>query len=125
MLRAFKAFDRYEPGTNVRAWLYTILHHVHQDALRKTRRAPGFSELTDDGPPVPPPQQALERGGEDLARALGALAEPFRTAVVLRDIEELRYEEIAGVLGIPVGTVMSRIHRGRAWLRERLKEKRP
>lgn len=125
MLRAFRAFDRYEPGTNIRAWLYTILHRVHQDGLRRLRRAPGFSELPDEGPAVPPPQAALERGGEDLVRALEDLPEPFRTAVVLRDVEELRYEEIARALAIPVGTVMSRIHRGRAWLRERLTGKHP
>jgi RNA polymerase sigma-70 factor (ECF subfamily) len=125
LLRAYRSFDRYEPGTNVRAWLYTILHRVHQDGLRRKLRAPGFSELDADGPAVPAPQLALERGGEDLARALDALPEPFRSAVVLRDVEELRYEEIARVLEIPVGTVMSRIHRGRAWLRERLKGSRP
>ena len=125
LLRAYRSFDRYEPGTNIRAWLYTILHRVHQDALRRKFRGPGFSELEGDGPPVPPPQAALERGGEDLVRALEELPEPFRTAVVLRDVEELRYEEIARALEIPVGTVMSRIHRGRAWLRERLKGSRP
>ena len=125
LLRAYRSFDRYEPGTNVRAWLFTILHRVYQDALRKKLRAPGFDELEGDGPGVPPPQRALEQGGEDLLRALEALPEPFRSAVVLRDVEELRYEEIARALEVPVGTVMSRIHRGRAWLRERLKGSRP
>ena len=124
-LRAYRGFGGYTPGTNIRAWLYTILHRVHQDALRRKLRAPGFNELEDDGPPVPAPQAALEQGGEDLVRALEELPEPFRTAVVLRDVEELRYEEIARALEIPVGTVMSRIHRGRAWLRQRLKGRRP
>jgi RNA polymerase sigma-70 factor (ECF subfamily) len=125
MLRAYRGFDRYQPGTNIRAWLYTILRRVHQDLLRRVRRAPGLVELEGDGPAVPPPQAALEHGAEDLTRAFEALPEPFRSAVVLRDLEELRYEEIAQVLDVPIGTVMSRIHRGRAFLRERLKGNRP
>jgi RNA polymerase sigma-70 factor (ECF subfamily) len=125
MLRAYRAFDRYQPGTNIRAWLYTILHRVHQDGLRRRYRAPLQAELPDDGPAIPAPQAARERGGEELARALEDLPEPFRSAVVLRDVEELRYDEIAKALEVPVGTVMSRIHRGRAWLRERLAGRRP
>ena len=78
-----------------------------------------------DGPAVPAPQEALAAGGEDLVRALDALPEAFRIAVVLRDVQELTYEEIAGVLGIPIGTVMSRIHRGRALLRADLRGRKP
>lgn len=120
MLRAYRGFDRYQPNTNIRAWLYTILHRVHQDGLRRKRRSPGFDELPEDGPAVKPAQAFVAAGGEDLARALARLAEPYRSAVVLRDLEELSYQEIAHILEVPVGTVMSRIHRGRAQLRKAL-----
>ena len=119
-LRAYRAFDRYTPGTNIRAWLHTILYRVRTDAFRRSRRSPQTVELAGDGPAVPPPQDALAAGGEDLARAVDALPEAFRAAVVLRDLQDLTYEEIAGVLGVPIGTVMSRIHRGRSLLRAAL-----
>jgi RNA polymerase sigma-70 factor (ECF subfamily) len=69
---------------------------------------------------VPPAQDALAAGGEDIVRAMEALPEVFRTAVVLRDLEDFTYEEIARILEVPIGTVMSRIHRGRALLRAAL-----
>ena len=84
-----------------------------------------MEELDEDGPSVPPPQDVLAGGGEDLERALASLPEPFRAAVVLRDIEELSYGEIAEALQVPMGTVMSRIHRGRALLRAALAGSRP
>jgi RNA polymerase sigma-70 factor (ECF subfamily) len=118
-LRAYRAFDSYTPGTNIRAWLYTILYRVRTDAFRKAGRSPQTVELVDE-PPVAPPQDALAGGQENLERALQALPEPFQTAVVLRDVEELTYDEIAQVLRVPIGTVMSRIHRGRAQLRAAL-----
>ena len=124
-LRAYRAFDGYTPGTNIRAWLSTILHRVRTDALRKTGRSVKTAELLDDGPGVPPAQDALASGGEEIARALAGLPEVFRSAVVLRDVEDFTYEEIARILEIPIGTVMSRIHRGRALLRSALQEKAP
>jgi RNA polymerase sigma-70 factor, ECF subfamily len=124
-LRAFRAFDRFVPGTNIRAWLFTILHRVRTDAFRRSRRSPRTVELVDDGPAVPPPQDALAQGGEDLGRALESLPDVFRDAVVLRDVEEFSYQEIAGVLDVPIGTVMSRIHRGRALLRQALGGRKP
>lgn len=120
LLRAYRAFDRFEPGTNIRAWLYTILHRAHLDGLRRKGRTPVLAELEDDSVAVPPPQAVVASGGVDLSRALERLAEPFRTAVVLRDLEELSYDDIAGITGAPIGTVMSRIHRGRKLLREML-----
>lgn len=84
-----------------------------------------MEELDEQGPSVPAPQEALAGKGQDLARALALLPEPFRAAVVLRDIEELSYEEIAEALQVPMGTVMSRIHRGRARLRAALAGSRP
>jgi RNA polymerase sigma-70 factor (ECF subfamily) len=122
-LRAYRGFDRFEPGTNIRAWLFTILHRVRTDSFRKAGRSPRTVELVDEGPAVPPPQDALATGGEEVERALAALPESFRVAVVLRDVEELSYDEIARVLDIPIGTVMSRIHRGRGLLRAALSSK--
>ncbi|HVR70161.1 MAG TPA: sigma-70 family RNA polymerase sigma factor [Vicinamibacteria bacterium] len=124
-LRAYRAFDGFTPGSNIRAWLYTILHRVRTDAFRRSRRSPRTVELPDEGPAVPPPQDALARGGEDLSRALEALPDVFRSAVVLRDVEDFSYQEIARILDVPIGTVMSRIHRGRALLRTALEGKRP
>jgi RNA polymerase sigma-70 factor (ECF subfamily) len=119
-LRAHRAFDRFEPGSNARAWLHTILQRVRTDLFRRAKRRPETVELLGEGPATPPPQDALASGREDLERALGALPVAFREAVVLRDVQDLSYAEIAAALGIPVGTVMSRIHRGRALLREAL-----
>jgi RNA polymerase sigma-70 factor (ECF subfamily) len=119
-LRAYRSFDRYTPGTNIRAWLYTILQRVRTDALRRLARRPEAVELLEDTLAVPPPQGELASGGEDIASALARLPESFRVAVLLRDIEEFSYQEIARILEVPMGTVMSRIHRGRALLRQAL-----
>lgn len=122
LLRAYRGFDRYTPGTNIRAWLFTILHRVRADVYRRSGRSPDTVELNHDGPAVPPPQDRLAQGGEDVVRALEALPEIFRSAVVLRDVEEFSYGEIASILEVPIGTVMSRIHRGRSLLRRALSE---
>jgi RNA polymerase sigma-70 factor (ECF subfamily) len=119
-LRAYRGFDRFEPGSNARAWLHTILQRVRTDAARRRQRRPLTTPLEGEGPAIAPAQDALASGREDLERALQALPEVFRTAVVLRDVQELSYAEIAAAIGVPVGTVMSRIHRGRALLREAL-----
>ena len=124
-LRAFAAFHRFEPGTNIRAWLYTILYRVRTDAYRRRARRPEGGELPAEGPAVPPPQDALASGGEDLARAVNNLPDGYRTVIILRDIEDLSYKEIADTLNIAMGTVMSRIHRARALLRKALGETRP
>jgi RNA polymerase sigma-70 factor (ECF subfamily) len=124
-LRAFRAFAGYTPDTNIRAWLYTILHRVRMDAYRRSARAPQTVELLEPGPWAAPPQDALASGHEEIERALLGLPEVFRTAVVLRDVQELTYEEIAQSTGVPMGTVMSRIHRGRTLLRRALAGRRP
>ena len=117
LLRAFRGFDGFAAGTNIRGWLFTILYRVRTDALRKAGRSPRLEELSDEGPAVPATQADLPTGGGDVAQAVQRLPEPFRAAVVLRDLEELSYGEIAEVMKVPIGTVMSRIHRGRALLR--------
>lgn len=120
-LRGFRAFDRFEPGTNLRAWLYSILHNARTDALRKRRPMRIVDEPVEDGPAQAPEQHQL--GAElDLEKALARVPEVFREALILRDIEELSYEEIARALDIPIGTVMSRLYRGRAVLRQALQE---
>jgi RNA polymerase sigma-70 factor, ECF subfamily len=119
-LRAYRAFDRFTPGTNIRAWLFTILYRVRTDALRRTGRSPETVELEGEGPGVAARQEVQAQVGTDLARALAGLPELFRAAVLLRDGEGLTYEEIARVMEVPIGTVMSRIHRGRALLRAAL-----
>jgi len=121
-LRAYRAIDRFQPGSNARAWLLTILQRVRTDAFRRRQRRPKTVELGDETPQigVAPAQDALASGYEDLERAIASLPEAFRTAVVMRDLQDLSYAEIAEALSVPVGTVMSRIHRGRALLREAL-----
>jgi RNA polymerase sigma-70 factor (ECF subfamily) len=124
LLKAFRAFDSFQPGTNIRAWLFTILHRARMDQLRRLLRRRDTEELSEADAAVPAPQEAVA-AGEDLRRALARLPEVFRTAVVLRDLEEFSYQEIAAIMGVPIGTVMSRIHRGRALLRQALVEARP
>jgi RNA polymerase sigma-70 factor (ECF subfamily) len=119
-LRAYRAFEGYTPGTNIRAWLYTILYRVRADHYRRVGRSVQTVELEGDGPGTAPQQDQMARGQEDVARALAELPECFRAAVILRDIQEFSYEEIATILDVPIGTVMSRIHRGRALLRKSL-----
>jgi RNA polymerase sigma-70 factor (ECF subfamily) len=124
LLRAYRSFHRFAPGSNVKAWLFTILQNLRTDLLRKAGRAPALAVLPEDGPAVPATQ---DRGpnAADLERLLQGVPEPFRSAVVLRDVEELSYEEIATVTKAPIGTVMSRIHRGRALLRAALRGPNP
>jgi RNA polymerase sigma-70 factor (ECF subfamily) len=137
-LKAFRAADRFEPGTNLRAWLFTILHNTARNRFRDRARdtvsvdspaveqaadvaAPGSSGETDT------PETLLLRAtlAPDLQAAIDALPNQFREAVWLRDVEEFTYAEIAGMVGVPLGTVMSRISRGRHLLFERLRGRRP
>jgi RNA polymerase sigma-70 factor (ECF subfamily) len=119
-LRAYRWFHRYRPGSNIRAWLYTIMHRARTDALRRAGRRVRTVPLHGDGPTAPPGPETRHFGQEELARALGRLPEAFREAVLLRDVHDLSYEEIARILRIPAGTVMSRIYRGRTRLRRDL-----
>ena len=126
MMQALQSFHRFQPGTNCRAWLTTILQNVRSNR----RRARGRSPLVDDAddrigratPFVPPVPQELT--GEELLGALGRIPVLFQEVIVLCDVEELTYKEIADALAIPLGTVMSRLHRGRALLRAELAPRR-
>ncbi len=131
-LKAFRASHQFERGTNLKAWLYTILHNTYRNMRRHDGRNPvdvdsdAVDRAAADAEGAPTPEQILARGtlDADLQAALDALPESFRQAVWLRDVEELSYAEMAKVLDIPIGTVMSRISRGRRALFEALQAAR-
>src|ERR1700732_1704765 len=108
-LKAVRAADRFTPGTNLRAWLFTILHNTARNRARDNAR----DTITVDSDVV---DRAADR--PPAASAVDALPLAFRQAVWLRDVEEFSYAEIAEMLSVPVGTVMSRISRGRQALFE-------
>ena len=121
-LQAWRSFDRFESGTNCRAWLYKILFHCVSHHRRKWFRFPLLKETeefleTNLAAPAPVAEQVTD--GEIL-RALDEIPAEFRSVVLLVDVEEFAYKEVAEILGIPIGTVMSRLSRGRALLRKRL-----
>jgi RNA polymerase sigma-70 factor (ECF subfamily) len=128
-LKAFRAADTFTPGTNLRAWLFTILHNTARNRLRDRFREPVLtdSETVERAADVPSqdgetPETILMREtlGPELQAAVDDLPDAFRQAVWLRDVEEFSYAEIASMLNIPIGTVMSRISRGRRMLFTRL-----
>jgi len=121
-LQAWKSFDQFEPGTNCRAWLFKILFHTLNHYRRKwlnirmVRESDEILDLTPAaGPPVP--QHITD---EDMLAALSEVRQDFRAVVLLTDVEEFSYKEAAGILNVPIGTVMSRLSRGRKMLREKL-----
>ena len=131
LVKAFRFADRYTAGTNLRAWLYTILHNTWRNRRRDEARGQVDvdSALVEEAAAAPggptagdTPERILMRStlDADLQVALDALPDAFRQAVWLRDVEEFSYAEIAEMLDIPIGTVMSRISRGRRLLFERL-----
>ena len=122
-LQAWKSFHRFEPGTNCRAWLFKILFNVIQHHRRKVYNSKTSfnSEMLKESAPyeAPVPQRLSD---EDVLGAFAKLPVKYREVVLLADVEEFAYKEIAETLGIPVGTVMSRLSRGRKLLREELTE---
>jgi RNA polymerase sigma-70 factor (ECF subfamily) len=132
-LKAFSSFHQFEEGTNLRAWLYRVLTTTFINTYRKGQRQPQLSngELEDwqvaDAQSHTSDQgksaevEALENlPDSDIKRALQEIPEDFRIAVYLADVEGFSYKEIADIVGVPSGTVMSRLHRGRKLLREKL-----
>jgi RNA polymerase sigma-70 factor (ECF subfamily) len=132
IVKALRFQNRFERGTNLRAWLYTILHNTWRNRVRDTAReavdvdSERIEELaaTVDGPEIETPERVLLRAtmDVDLREALDELPDAFRQAVWLRDVEEFSYAEIAKMLEVPLGTVMSRISRGRRLLYQKLAE---
>lgn len=126
-VKAFKSRKQFTPGTNLKAWLFTILHNTFRNRRRDSGRDPVEvdSDRVDLAAPADPadtPEEHLLRAamGPELQAALDSLPEAFREAVWLRDVEEFPYAEIAEMLGVPVGTVMSRISRGRRMLYDKM-----
>jgi len=134
-LKAFRAADRFERGTNLRAWLFTILHNTARNRARDRARETVVADsdaveragdAASFGVPAPTPESLLigEALAPDIQEAIDSLPEAFRQAVWLRDVEEFSYAEIASMLEIPAGTVMSRISRGRRLLFDALQRTR-
>lgn len=130
--KAYVAFHQFTPGTNLKAWLHRILVTTFCSACRKRQRQPAevlAAELRDEADPAAQTRsprsaeaEALEKlAGSAVMRALSDLPECFKTAVYLADVQGYRYVEIAEIMGTPLGTVTSRVHRGRQMLRSRLR----
>jgi RNA polymerase sigma-70 factor (ECF subfamily) len=134
-LKAFRAATSFEAGTNLRAWLFTILHNTARNRARDRARdrvaidSDAVDRAADIrvGEAAETPETLLLRAtlAPELRAAVDALPDAFRQAVWLRDVEEFSYAEIAGMLEIPVGTVMSRISRGRRMLFDTLHQMKP
>ena len=131
MLKAYRAWHQYQPGTNAKGWLLTILRHAFINEYRRRTRHPETVDLDaiepfavlDERQDDDPQGQFFDRIVDDeVLRAIDALPEQFREAVVLSDVEGMSYEEVARILDVPVGTVKSRLFRGRRLLQAKLYE---
>ena len=123
-LQAWKSFHRFEPGTNCRAWLFKILFHCINHQRRKWFRFPLLKDSEEFLEanltyPVPIPDHLTD---EEILAAMDKMPPDFRQVVLLVDVEEFSYKEAAGILNVPIGTVMSRLSRARKLLRESLDE---
>jgi RNA polymerase sigma factor (sigma-70 family) len=130
-LKAFRFIDKFQAGSNARAWLHRIMHNTYINEYRRKKRLPDLIEFDERQTEA---RKSLGEGdalhgriegeifGDEVATAMAHLPEKLKSVIILRDIEDLPYEEIAQVLDIPIGTVRSRLHRARALLFERLKD---
>jgi len=132
-LKAYRSYGSFREGTNLRAWLYRILTNTYINSYRTAQRRPEttdvedvedlylYRRLAETGDERSAEDEALDRfTDEDVKRALEALPEAFRIAVLLADVEGFSYKEISEITDVPIGTVMSRIHRGRRALQKAL-----
>lgn len=133
--RAFRSWKSYTPGTNLRAWLLRILTNFNIDRARRAQRAPATQPMEEsdyflydrmeeaNGEPIRDQDRVIQRLSQDsVVDALSAVPHDFRDVVVLVDIGDFTYQDAAQILDIPVGTVMSRLHRGRRILKRELAE---
>ena len=132
--RAFRSWHQFTPGTNLRAWLLRILTNLNIDRGRRQQRAPQmqpleandyflYDKLAESGDGVTDEQRVVERlSQDDIVTALSAVPHDFRDVLVLVDLGDFSYADAAQILDIPVGTVMSRLHRGRRILKSQLAE---
>jgi RNA polymerase sigma-70 factor (ECF subfamily) len=130
--RAFRSWRSFQPGTNLRAWLLRILTNLNIDRGRRSQRAPQMQALEandyylydklaeSDGNPVEEERVVERLSQDDIVAALSAVPHDFRDAIVLVDIGDFSYQDAAQILDIPIGTVMSRLHRGRRILKREL-----
>ncbi|MCP1387955.1 sigma-70 family RNA polymerase sigma factor [Corynebacterium sp. TA-R-1] len=135
-LKAYNAFDSFTPGTNLKAWLYRIMTNTYINTYRKKQRRPLVTSAEDVTDSQLYTSSSHDSAGLEsaevealklmpnsrISEALNALNEDYRMVVYYADVEGLAYKEIAEVMDIPLGTVMSRLHRGRKQLREMLKD---
>lgn len=127
IVRAYDAYERFD-GTNFKAWMLRIVTNLYINRYRQRQRGPQLGSLDDEGAiePVSSESEVPDRVlfdnavGAEVEEALSKVPEDFRLAVLLSDIEELSYQEIADITGVPIGTVRSRIARGRSLLRKAL-----
>jgi RNA polymerase sigma-70 factor (ECF subfamily) len=137
MMRAYRAFDRFQEGTNLKAWLFRILTNAYINTYRKKQREPAkvsqdeieefdlYRELKNHDPEYSSTPETIVLDSlvdTDIIEAIEDLPEQFRLAVVLSDVEGFSYAEMAEIMDVPMGTVMSRLHRGRKALQKRLWE---
>jgi RNA polymerase sigma-70 factor (ECF subfamily) len=132
--RAFRSWQSFQPGTNLRAWLLRILTNLNIDRGRRVQRTPDMQpleandyflvdKLEEAGGPISAEERVDERLSQDnIVEALAAVPHDFRDVIVLVDIGDFSYADAAQILDIPIGTVMSRLHRGRRILKGQLAE---
>ncbi|MFN0105627.1 MAG: sigma-70 family RNA polymerase sigma factor [Bryobacteraceae bacterium] len=123
-LQAWKSYHRFEPGTNCRAWLYKILFHCVNHHRRKWFRFPLLKETEEflEANLIQPPVVPDHLTDEDILAALDKIPSDYRSVVLLVDVEEFAYKDAAEIIGVPMGTIMSRLSRGRKALRGLLEE---
>lgn len=129
IVRAYDAYDRFD-GSNFKAWLLRIVTNLYINKYRQRQRGPQQSSIDEEGAAEPTatesqlPDRLLfdEAVGAEVEQALAAVPTDFRMAVILSDIEGLSYQEIADATGVPIGTVRSRLARGRSMLRKSLEQ---
>jgi RNA polymerase sigma-70 factor (ECF subfamily) len=133
-LKAYRYYNKFVTGTNARAWLYRIMRNTFINEYRRVQRLPILVEFDEQlssyrmssslhsGAEEILQAADTESFGDEVSSAIAALPEKFKSVIVLRDVQDLPYEEIADTLRIPIGTVRSRLHRARALLFNRLKD---